>query len=126
MAVLRVGLVVLVLRRRRILDICHKTELTFAGIDGLLGDLALLDLGVGLYRELVLDLLVGIRHFRLLLVLLGQPKGSRPRQFLYVFNTVVLAAQHSRVGGRCADADLLALVDHVKTAHDLLVAFESA
>lgn len=67
-------------------------KLTFARIDCFLGYLSLLDLGIGLYGELVLDFLVGIRYFGLLLVFFGQSKGCRPRQLLYVFNTVVLAA----------------------------------
>lgn len=101
-------------------------KFTFARIDGFLSYLSLLDLGIGLDGELILYFLVGIRYLGLLLVLLGQSKGGRPRQFLYIFNTVVLAAQHSRIRCRSANADLLALVDHVKTTNHLLIAFESA
>lgn len=57
-----------------------------------MSDLALLDLGVGLDGKLVFNFLVGICYFCLLLVFLSQSKGCRPSQFLYVFNTVVLAA----------------------------------
>ena len=101
-------------------------KFTFARIDGFLSYLALLDLSVGLDGKLVFNFLVRIGYFSLLLVFLGQSKGGRPRQFLYVFNTVVLAAQHSRIRRSCANADLLTFVDHVETTNDLLIAFESA
>lgn len=43
--------------------------ITFAGIDGLLSDLPLLNLGIGLNGELVFYFLVGVGYFCLLLIL---------------------------------------------------------
>lgn len=100
---------------------------TFSGVDVpcLLDYLGLIYLGGGLDGEFILYFFVGVDRPILLLVLLCQPKSSRPCQFLQVVYPVVLAAQHRRVGGGCPDVYLLSLVDQVEPSDHFLITFQS-